>query len=114
MDFSDIAFLLKILFLWLSHEKNRGDFFTIDRFFLGCADTYVFWLRYEAYFPVYPEWFIHLLLRICHITQKYCGQETLYDLYFLSGSIINVSVLALSIYLIYRFLKSKQKADSST
>ncbi len=83
-------------------------------FFLAVLIHMFFWLRYEAYFPVYPEWFIHLVLRICQITQKYCGQETLYDLYFLSGSIINVSVLALSIYLIYRFLKSKQKADSST
>ena len=32
----------EIRYLTAFMQKSRGDFFTIDRFFLGCADTYVF------------------------------------------------------------------------
>lgn len=79
-------------------------------FLLAVLIHMFFWIRYEEYFPVYPEWFVSFLSKTCRATQTYCGQETLHDLYFLSGSIINVTVLTVVIYLIYRFFQIKAKS----
>lgn len=90
--------------------KNTGGvLFKLLLFFFAVLLHMFYWIRYENYFPVYPEWFISLLLKICRPTKTYCGQETLYDLYFFFGSLINVSVLALVFYLLWNRFNNKTK-----
>ena len=69
------------------------------------------WIRYESFFPVYPEWFIFFLFSVCRPIENYCGQETLTDLYYLVGSTINVSIMVLVIYAIYHLITSKRKSS---
>lgn len=65
------------------------------------------WTRYEALFPSYPEGFVRLIFNLCSFGRSYCGQENLEDLYFLIGSMINVAIIGLILYLILRLTKKR-------
>lgn len=77
-------------------------------FFVATLAHMFIWVRYEDYFPVYPEWFVFLIFHLCRPMQTYCGQETLTDLYFFFGSAINVVIMGLVVYAIYHLMVRKK------